>query len=107
MQIMPATGRGIAQQLGVQEFDTEKLFEPEVSINMGAYYLKQQLNGFEGNKFYASGAYNGGPGAMASWVNRWGDKDIYEFVENIPYDETRDYVKKVMGNYFMYRILYD
>ncbi|MCG9478943.1 MAG: transglycosylase SLT domain-containing protein [Actinomycetia bacterium] len=107
MQIMPATGRGIAQDLGVQEFDTDQLFDPEVSINMGAYYLKQQLNGFGGNKFYASGAYNGGPGAMASWVNRWGDKDLYEFVENIPYDETRDYVKKVMGNYYMYRLLYD
>ncbi|MDD3777405.1 MAG: transglycosylase SLT domain-containing protein, partial [Actinomycetota bacterium] len=107
MQIMPATGGGIAQDLGLQGYDADQLFDPEISINMGSYYLSQQLNGFGDNKFYASGAYNGGPGAMASWVSRWGDKDIHEFVENIPYDETRDYVKKVMANYYMYQLLYN
>jgi len=107
MQIIPSTGYGIAQKLGMDSFDIDQLFEPEKSIMMGTYYLKQQLNSFGGNKFYASGAYNGGPGAMASWISRWGEKDIYEFVENIPYDETRDYVKKVMANYYVYRMLYD
>ncbi|MGM0365151.1 MAG: transglycosylase SLT domain-containing protein [Actinomycetota bacterium] len=106
MQIMPATGQGIAQKLGMDNFHVEQLYNPEKSIMMGASYLRDQLDNFDGNKYYASGAYNGGPGAMAGWISRWGDKDIYEFVENIPYDETRDYVKKVMANYYLYHMLY-
>ncbi len=107
MQIMPATGKGIAQQLKIENFDVDQLFEPEKSIMMGTYYLRQQLNTFGGNMFYASGAYNGGSGNMSNWISRWGDKDIYEFVENIPFDETRDYVKKVMANYYLYQMLYN
>ncbi len=106
MQIMPATGTEIAQKLYMDDFDIDQLYNPQKSIMMGTFYLREQLDNFENNKIYASGAYNGGPGAMSRWISRWGDQPIYEFVENIPFDETRDYVKRVMANYHMYRMLY-
>ncbi len=106
MQVMPATGREIAGQMGLAGFNIDQLFDAEQSIMMGSYYLRQQLNRFDGNMYFASAAYNAGPGSMQRWQARWGDKDIYEFIENIPFDETRDYVKKVMGNYYVYKLLY-
>ncbi|MGM0367020.1 MAG: tetratricopeptide repeat protein [Actinomycetota bacterium] len=107
MQIMPATGSSIAPNIGITNFNTESLYDPEISIMMGSYYISQQLNNFNHNKFYALGAYNGGPGAMSSWISKWGDKDIFEFVENIPYSETKHYIKVVMENYYLYKMLYD
>jgi len=73
---------------------------------MGTFYLRQQLNSFSENKFYTCGAYNGGPGAMSKWIADRGNKDIDEFIENIPYDETRNYIKKVMKSYYFYQMLY-
>ena len=106
MQIMPATGKGIAGQIGISGFSQDMLFEAETSIKMGTYYIKEQLDNFSQNKYYACGAYNGGPGAMSRWISEYGDKDIDEFIENISYDETRNYIKKVMGSYFFYQLLY-
>jgi soluble lytic murein transglycosylase len=106
MQIMPATGKSIANSLDIKNFSTEMLLDPETSIKMGSYYLSRQLGSYGGNKYYASGAYNGGPGAMNKWINKWGDKDIDEFIEYVSYDETRNYIKKVMGSYYFYQMLY-
>ncbi|MCL5073102.1 MAG: lytic transglycosylase domain-containing protein, partial [Actinobacteria bacterium] len=106
MQIIPKTGKGIASQLGIAKFDNQMLLDPELSIKMGAYYLSRQLESFNQNKYYAAGAYNGGPGSMNKWISSWGDKDIEEFIEYISYDETRNYIKKVMGSYFFYQMLY-
>ncbi len=103
MQIMPSTGSSIASRIGISGYD---LYDPEISIRMGAYYLREQLNNFNNNKFYALGAYNAGPGAMSNWISRWPEKDIFEFIENVPYDETRNYIKIVMENYYLYRMLY-
>ena len=82
------------------------LYDPEISIEMGVYYLDQQLDNFNGNLVYCLGAYNGGPGSMSSWISRFGGKSEDEFIEHITYLETKDYVKKVMGNYHLYRMLY-
>ncbi len=106
MQIIPKTGKGIASQLGISNFDNQMLLDPEISIKMGSYYLSRQLESFSQNKYYACGAYNGGPGSMSKWISSWGDKDIDEFIEYISYDETRNYIKKVMGSYFFYQLLY-
>ncbi len=106
MQIIPSTGQGIANQIGIPDFDSSMLLDPETSIKMGTFYLRQQLNSFSENKFYTCGAYNGGPGAMSKWIASRGNKDIDEFIENIPYDETRKYIKKVMGSYYFYQMLY-
>ena len=106
MQIMPATGSSIAKQIGLSGYQDSMLIDPEINIQMGTYYLRQQLNSFDGNLVYCLGAYNGGPGAMSGWVSKWGGIDIDEFIENITYLETRDYIKKVMGNYYFYQMLY-
>jgi soluble lytic murein transglycosylase len=107
MQVMPATGKGIANSLGIKNFNSQMLLDPETSIKMGCFYLSEQLKNFNGNNYFASGAYNGGPGAMSKWISERGDKNIDEFIELIPYDETRNYIRKVMGSYFFYQMLYE
>jgi soluble lytic murein transglycosylase-like protein/TolA-binding protein len=106
MQIMPATGNNIANQIGLSGFEEEMLHDPEINIEMGVYYLDQQLDNFDRDLVYCLGAYNGGPGSMTSWISRFGDKDEDEFIEHITYLETKDYIKKVMGNYYFYRMLF-
>ncbi len=106
MQIMPATGKSIANQLRIVNFNEDLLHNPETNIMMGTYYISRQLANFENNKYYALGAYNGGPGAMTRWINNYNGSDIDEFIENITYDETRNYIKKVMESYYIYNILY-
>ena len=107
MQVMPATGKDIANALGVKDFSNAMLYDPQTSIKMGAYYLARQLESFDQSKYYACGAYNGGPGAMNRWISTFGDRDIDEFIEHITYEETRNYVKKVMGSYYFYKMLYE
>jgi soluble lytic murein transglycosylase len=107
MQVMPATGKSIANSLGIKNFTSQMLLDPETSIKMGCFYLSEQLKNFNGNNYFASGAYNGGPGAMSKWISERGNKNIDEFIELIPYDETRNYIRKVMGSYFFYQMLYE
>ena len=106
MQIMPATGASIAKQIGLSGYRDDMLTDPDINIQMGTYYLRQQMDNFDGNLVYCLGAYNGGPGAMSGWVSKWGSLETDEFIENITYLETRDYIKKVMGNYYFYQMLY-
>lgn len=106
MQIMPATGKGIADQISMSGYEDEMLFDPETNINMGAYYLGQQLDSFEQNMIYCLGAYNGGPGSMSNWISRFGTISEDEFIEHITYLETKDYIKRVLGNYYLYKLLY-
>ena len=107
MQIMPATGRSIAGQIGIQGYSESMLHDPDVSIKMGTFYLRQQLDSFDQSMVYCLGAYNGGPGAMSRWISNWGDKDPEEFIEYITYLQTREYIKLVLRNYWFYQILYD
>ncbi|MEA2016027.1 MAG: tetratricopeptide repeat protein [Actinomycetota bacterium] len=106
MQIMPLTGEGIASQIGIPDFAIGMLIEPEINIRMGTFYLRQQLDNFSQNRFYCLGAYNGGPGRMSGWVSDRGSKDIDEFIESISYEQSRDYIKRVMGHYYFYQMLY-
>ena len=107
MQIMPATGKGIARQIGILDYNDAILLDPDTNIKMGTFYLRQQLDNFDQNQFYCLGAYNGGPGKMSEWISERGSMDIDEFIENISYEQTREYIKIVMGNYYLYQMLYD
>ena len=107
MQIMPATGEGIARQIGISNYYTNLLLDPDINIRMGTFYLRQQLDNFSQNQFYCVGAYNGGPGRMSDWISKRGDMDIDEFIESVSYEQSREYIKKVMGNYYFYQMLYD
>jgi soluble lytic murein transglycosylase len=106
MQIMPATGSSIARQIGLEDFEEELLYDPEINIEMGIYYLDRQLENFQENPVYCLGAYNGGPGSMSGWISRFGNMSQDEFIEHITFLETKEYIKRVMGNYNFYRMLY-
>jgi peptidoglycan lytic transglycosylase len=98
LQIMPLTGRRIAQALGVRSFRLDQLFEPAVNIRFGAWYLGQLVRKFGGQLALAAAAYNGGPHNVEQWLRaRAATAELDEFVEEIPMRETRLYVKKVVG----------
>lgn len=102
MQIIPTTGRWIAQKLGVRPFYTNSLYQPRRNINFGTWYFSHLMDTFEGNEVYSVGAYNGGPGNMRKWLDKYQTDDIDIFIESIPRDETRGYIKKVLLNYYVY-----
>ena len=103
MQIMPDTGSWIANKKGVNSYNLDR---PEDNINFGTWYLDYTHSRFSDNSMLAVASYNAGPGAIGRWVESRGLGDPDEFVNNIPYDETRDYVSKVFGNYWNYLRLY-
>ncbi len=106
LQIMPGTGEMIAKKLSYQSFTGNNLFEPDININFGSWYLKTLITRFKGKLPLAVAAYNAGPNAVDEWLKKWGESDMDEFVENIPYQETRKYVEKVLGYYEAYKTIY-
>ncbi len=104
-QVMPSTGDAIATDLGVEAFTATDLYRPKVSLRFGASYLSDQLKQFDGDPYRALAAYNGGPGTAASAAKSAGDDEDL-FVEDLEFDETRLYVRRVMENYARYRQLY-
>ena len=108
MQLMPATAKKVARQLGLldSDYDPQGLYKPERNIQLGTYYLGQLLNEFQGNIIYSVAAYNAGPQAVKRWIAQNGQRDPDEFVEHIGYRETRGYVKRVVGSYRIYRMLF-
>lgn len=106
MQVMPETGRWIAQNIGMKSFDTKMLLDPEVNIRFGAWYIRFLLDRFGDDFALVSGAYNAGAGRMGEWRERFQNNDLDEFIEQLPYDETRRHIKKVMHTYDVYRALY-
>ncbi|RMH69698.1 MAG: outer membrane protein assembly factor BamD [Gemmatimonadetes bacterium] len=106
MQIIPPTARQIVRELDIPQFEIEDLYLPENSIHFGTYYFSQQLHRFDNQPEVALAAYNGGPGNAAHWLSSNTSGDIDEFVEDIKFSETRNYVKIVMNNYWKYIELY-
>lgn len=107
MQIMPATGREIADSTGWEGYDAELLTNPAISLHFGARYLEDQLARFEDFWPAVLAAYNGGPENVARWwtfPERTLDAELW--VDRIPYKETRNYVKKVVALYAAYQALY-
>lgn len=107
MQIMPATGREIADSTGWEGYDGALLADPAISLHFGARYLEDQLERFDGFWPAVLAAYNGGPHNVARWVafpERAIDPELW--IDRIPFRETRDYVKKVAAQYAIYRELY-
>lgn len=108
MQLMPYTAGQVAKMLSFSEFTTPQLFEPATNIRLGTRYLQRLLKQFEQTVPLAAAAYNAGPHRVRAWLKSFGNNlDMDEFVEHIPYLETRNYVKKVVHNYFVYRQLYN
>jgi soluble lytic murein transglycosylase len=106
MQILPPTGLKIARQLGLPSFEEKLLFEPEFNLRLGTWYLAQLLQEFSGKLPLALAAYNAGPHVVKEWVSRLKNFREDEFIENIPYSETRNYVIRVLNSFQAYRFLY-
>lgn len=108
MQLMPATARDVAGWESLPGFTIASLFTPEVNIRLGSRYLAHLHQLFNGNSMPAVGAYNGGPGAMKRWIQSspYFTEDPDLFVERIPYEQSRDYIKKVFTSYWNYTRLY-
>jgi soluble lytic murein transglycosylase len=112
MQLMPATAREAAKRAGVP-FDPARLnADPAFNAQLGAAFLGQLLTDEEGSAVLALAAYNAGGGRVAEWIDAFGDPrlgvvDPVDWVERIPFDETRDYVQRVMENWRVYRARFD
>ncbi|MFS8775353.1 transglycosylase SLT domain-containing protein [Synechococcus sp. W65.1] len=103
MQVMPATGRWIAQKIGLAQYS---LTNPADNLRLGSWYFDYTHRAYQDNTLLALASYNGGPGNVAKWLSQFGFEDPDEFVEQIPFAETRGYVKAVFGNYWNYWQLY-
>ncbi|HLG96121.1 MAG TPA: transglycosylase SLT domain-containing protein [Bryobacteraceae bacterium] len=105
-QVMPATGRQLSRQLGMRSFRTSMLFNPDTNLKLGTYYLKALSDQLEGKWEATLASYNAGKSRVLSWLADSNFHEPAEFVESIPFNETRAYVQSVLRNAEVYRRLY-
>jgi len=105
-QIMPATGRQLARKDGVRRFRTSMLFQPSTNLKLGSRYLRTILDQWGGKWEETLASYNAGKAHVDDWVNWSSFQEPAEFVETIPFTETREYVQAVLRNAAIYRRLY-
>ena len=106
MQLLPSVGKTLAKQQGLKPFDAGRLLDPRVNLQLGTANLRQVLNRYGGQVEYALAAYNAGDTPVRQWMASGEYKDVPEFVESIPYTETREYVEAILRNRELYRALY-
>ena len=106
MQVMPMTGYHISRLQGIDDFNPQQLIESDMAIRLGTAYLKRLLKKFNYQYPLVAAAYNAGPHRADSWMNAFGHLSADEFIEHIPFAETRNYVKKVVNNQQIYREFY-
>ena len=105
-QLMPATARQVGGWLGMN-VTKQTSFDPLSNLQIGTRYMEYLQERFEGNMFLAVAGYNAGEGNVEKWLRNRGNKPTDEYIEDIPYRETRGYVKRVLGTYQVYRTVYD
>ena len=97
MQLMPTTGRKVAREISLPYYGITTLTDPEANIRLGISYLGKMAERFDGNSVLATAAYNAGPHRVDRWLPESGSEDARIWIENIPYNETRKYVKRVLS----------
>jgi soluble lytic murein transglycosylase len=105
MQLLPSVGKSMAKQEGMGRFETNELVDPATNIRLGTRYLKQTLDKFGDKPEYAFAAYNAGDNRVLDWQAIGHYRDMDEFVESIPFTETREYVEAIIRNEQIYREL--
>ena len=105
MQLMPSTGRIYARKLGMRSFSTASLLQPEMNVRLGTQYFKDLVDRF-GGVHYALAGYNAGEHRVAKWLTEAPGLPTDEFIDNIPFPETQNYVKRILGTAEDYRRLY-
>jgi soluble lytic murein transglycosylase len=104
MQLLPATARWVARKIGMKGYHSSRVNQPRVNVTLGAFYLRHVLGGLDGSPVLAAAAYNAGPGRARRWLAAKPLEGAI-YIETIPFEETRDYVKKVMANTVYYDAL--
>lgn len=106
-QVLPSTGRSLSGRVGLHGFHTSMLFDPEYNLRLGTYYLRTMLNTHSGREELTLASYNAGKSRSDLWLSWYDYREPAEFVETIPFTETRNYVQIVLRNADVYRRLYD
>ncbi|HEY1808903.1 MAG TPA: transglycosylase SLT domain-containing protein [Acidobacteriaceae bacterium] len=102
MQLLPSVGRAMAREEGVRHFETSELLNPAMNIRLGTLYLRQMLDKFNNQPEYAFAAYNAGDYRVSDWQSIGNYHGMDEFVESIPFTETREYVQSILRNEQIY-----
>lgn len=106
MQVMPFTGHKVATMIGEKDFNAPMLLQPETSVKIGSRYLKRLMDRFDNTIPLVAAGYNAGPHRVKNWLVSFGNLETDEFIEHIPFLETRNYVKRVVSNAYIYSQLY-
>jgi soluble lytic murein transglycosylase len=106
MQLLPHVGRGVAREEKIRHFSTDELFMANINLQLGTRYFKHMVDHYHGQVEYALAAYNAGEDRVDAWRSSGDFKDVEEFVESIPFTETREYVQAIMRNAVLYKLLY-
>jgi soluble lytic murein transglycosylase len=105
MQLLPSVGKSLAREQGISHFETFQLLDPDTNIRLGTRYLRQMLDKFGGVQEYALAAYNAGDSRVTDWQAAGPYNGIDEFVESIPFSQTREYVQAILRNIEIYRAI--
>src|SRR5581483_8713180 len=97
-QVLPSTGRELSRKLNIRPFRASMLFTPDVNLNIGTFYLRMVLDQLQGKMEATLASYNAGKSRVLRWLNWSNFQEPAEFVESIPFIETRDYVQSVLRN---------
>jgi len=107
MQFIPATADDIASELKLKTFNQDDLYSPDTAILFGSQYLAKLFEQFPNQPQAVAGSYNGGADNLARWIARSKANDADRYVPEIGFSQSKDYVYKVMTNYWNYQRLYD
>ena len=106
MQLLPKTGKAVAKQVKMKRYTASQLYTPAVNLQLGTRYFRGMVDRFGGSFEYALAAYNAGSDRVEDWLSQGKYRDPQEFVESIPFTETREYVQAILRNASVYKQLY-
>ncbi|MBI1739458.1 MAG: transglycosylase SLT domain-containing protein [Candidatus Koribacter versatilis] len=106
MQLLPATGKRVAKEIKLKGYNPSQLYTPAVNLQLGTRYFKSMVDKYGGQLEYALAAYNAGTDRVGDWLGQGHYRDAQEFVESIPFTETREYVQAILRNEALYQRLY-
>jgi len=106
MQLLPKTGKAVAKEVKLRRYSASQLYTPAVNLQLGTRYFRGMVDKFGGSFEYALAAYNAGSDRVEEWLGQGKYRDPQEFVESIPFTETREYVQAIMRNASVYKQIY-
>jgi soluble lytic murein transglycosylase len=106
MQLLPSVGKGLAKEMKIKHFSSDELLVANTNLQLGTRYFRHMVDHYDGQVAYALAAYNAGEDRVDDWRKNGNFVDIDEFVESIPFTETREYVQAILRNAVLYRLLY-